>query len=103
MTIKRNDMIMATFSRDQAYDEKFPKGIQGYVRAMFEEISIKETVNVLFRLKKINSSGTLTFTPHNIAKEDADTKSWRASAGSIQKYNARKVHVSSTGRISYAK
>lgn len=103
MTIKRNDMIMATFSRDQAYNEKFPKGIQEYVRAMFEEISTKETVDVLFRLKKINSSGTLTFTPHNIAKEDADTKSWLASAGSMQKYSARKVHISSTGRISYAK
>ncbi len=103
MNLKRNDMVMATFSREQAFDEKFPKGIQEYVRKMFEPISTKETVDVLFRVKKINSDGRIYCTPHNIAKEEADKKSWCANAGSLQKYNTKKVHVSPSGRISYAK
>ena len=85
------------------YANRSTADIHYICQTMFEEISTKETVDVLFRLKKINSSGSLTFTPHNIAKENADTKSWIASAGSMQKYSARKVHISSTGRISYAK
>ncbi len=102
MNLKRNDMVMATFSREQAFDEKFPKGIQEYVRKMFEPISTKETVDVLFRVKKMGSNG-ICFTPHNVAKEVSDTKSWIASYGAMQRYKVKKVHVSPSGIIRYAK
>ena len=101
MTLKRNDMVVATFSREQAFDEKFPKGIQEYVRKLFEPISTKETVDVLFRVKKMGSNG-ICLTPHNIAKEVADTKSWIASYGAMKRYNVKKVNISPSGRISYA-
>ena len=102
MTIRRNDMVMATFSREQAFDDKFPKGIQDYVRDKFTQQPEKETLDVLFRVKKLNSSGTIYFTPHDIAKEIADTKSWIASSGAMQRYQAKKVFISPTGRIYHA-
>lgn len=102
MTIRRNDMIMATFSREQAFDDKFPKGIQDYVRDKFTQQPEKETLDVLFRVKKMNTAGRIYLTPHDIAKEVDDTKSWNASAGSMQGYQARKVFVTPTGRICHA-
>ena len=102
MTIRRNDMVMATFSREQAFDDKFPKGIQDYVRDKFTQQPEKETLDVLFRVKKLNSSGTIYFTPHDIAKEIADTKSWIASSGAMQRYQAQKVFISPTGKIYHA-
>ena len=103
MTLKRQDMVMGTFTKQQAYSEDFPKGIQEYTRQIFAENPLLAQTTILFRVKKISSNGCVYLTPHNIAKEDGDTKSWCATAGSLQKYHARKVYVSPTGRILDAK
>lgn len=102
MRLRRNDMVLATFTKEQAFAEKFPKGIAEYVRDKFNQNPLIETVDVLFRVKKM-SDGAIYLTPHNIAKEDGDTKSWKASAGSLKTYRARKVYVSPMGRIYNAK
>lgn len=102
MTLRRNDMLLATFTREQAFDDGFPKGLQEYVREKFNRQPKLEQLDILFRVKKMGANG-ICFTPHNIAKETADTKSWIASTGAMRKYQARKVHVSFTGRIQHAK
>lgn len=102
MSLRRNDMVMATFTKEQAYNEKFPKGICEYVRNKFDKNPLLKQVDVLFRVKKM-VSGVITFTPHDIAKEEADTKSWSASAGSMQNYRTRKVKVTPMGRICHVK
>ncbi len=98
MRLRRNDMVTATFTKEQAYADKFPKGICEYVRGKFEQNPLLTQVDVLFRVKKM-VSGVITFTPHDIAKEQADTKSWSASAGAMQTYRTRKVAVTPMGRI----
>lgn len=103
MTLRRNDMLMATFTKEQAFDDNFPKGLQEYVRKKFNQNPDVEQLDILFRVKKMGSNGQIFLTPHDIAKEAADTKSWGATSGSMQKYQARKVHVSFTGRIQNAK
>lgn len=103
MSLKRHDMVQGTFTKEQAYSDDFPKGIQEYTRQIFAKNPLLEQTAILFRVKKISSSGTIFLTPHNIAKEVNDTKSWIASAGSLQKYRAQKVFVSPTGRILHAK
>lgn len=95
MRLRINDMVMAEFSQN---DPKLPKGLIDTVKHQCA-IERTDTVNVVFRVKKINSSGTIYLRPHHIAKEDADTKSWAASATSLQEHRARKVHVSPTGKI----
>lgn len=102
MTLKRNDMVVATFSKDQAFEDKFPKGLRIYVRNRFLSDRSLEKTDVLFRVKKM-TGGTICLTPHNIAKEQDDTKSWLASAGSMKRYLARKVFVTSAGRVQNAK
>lgn len=102
MTLNRNDMVIATFTKEQAFAEDFPKGIQKPVREKFTKNANLESLDVLFRVKKM-TNGTIYFTPHNVAKEEADTKSWIASAGAIQRYKTRKVFVTFTGRIQNAK
>ena len=102
MRLKRNDMVMATFSKQDAYDENFFKGIKDYVQAKFENMPSLQEVDILFRVKKM--VGTNIFlTPHDIAKEEKDLKSWPASPSGLQKYKARKVYVSYTGRVCHAK
>ena len=103
MTLKRNDMVVGTFTRDEAYQDDFPKGIQTYVRSIFEKDETLSEATVLFRAKAIASSGEIDLTPHDIAKEKGNTRSWQARAGGLQKYKARKVFVSPTGRILNAK
>ena len=103
MTLKRQDMVMGTFTKQQAYSEDFPKGIQEYARQIFAENPLLAQSTILFRVKKISSKGSIYLTPHNIAKEKDDTKSWIASADSLQKYHARKVFMSPTGRVINAK
>lgn len=98
MTLRRNDMVLATFTREQAFDEKFIKGLKGYLREKFEQKPDLQQIDVLFRVKKMGANG-ICFTPHDIAKEKDDTKSWIASASSLQTYKARKVHVNFMGRI----
>lgn len=102
MRLKRNDMVMATFSKQDAYDENFFKGIKDYVQAKFENMPSLQEVDILFRVKKMGDNG-ICLTPHDIAKEKGDEKSWITSAGALQKYKARKVYVSYTGRIGHAK
>ncbi len=96
-------MVLGTFTREEAYQDDFPKGIQTYVRSIFEKDDTLTETKVLFRVKKMNGSGTLFLVPHDIAKEDGDTKSWMPTAGALQKYKAKKVFVSPTGRILNAK
>ena len=103
MTLRRNDMVLATFTKEQVFSDDFPKGLQDYVRAKFEKDCGADKVDVLLRVKKLNGDGRVFLTPHDIAKEDGDTKSWGASAGALQRYNVRKVHVTFTGRIQHAK
>ena len=102
MCLRRNDMVMATFTRAQAFQESFPKGIVEYVREKFDQKNLIQEVDVLFRVKKMGN-GIVSLTPHNIAKEDHDTKSWVASGSSLQTYKARKVFVSPMGKICYGK
>lgn len=95
MSLRINDMVMAEFSKD---DPKLPKGL---VETVAHQCAIEKTdkVNVVFRVKKLNSSGIVYLRPHFIAKEEQDTKSWAASATSLQEHNARKVCVSPSGKI----
>lgn len=102
MSLRRNDMVMATFKRKHLSGDKFPKGLQDYVKDKFEQNHTADEIDVLFRVKKM-TNGIVYLTPHDIAKEEHDTKSWIASAGSLQLYRARKVFVSFTGRICHAK
>ncbi len=103
MTLRRNDMVLGTFTREQASQSTFPKGLTEYVQNIFNQDTGLDQVDVLFRIKKISSDGRIYLTPHNIAKENADTKSWGASAGALKTYNARKVFVTSMGKIRHAK
>ena len=102
MTLRRNDMLVATFTKEHAFAEKFPKGIREYVRNKFAQNESLTHVDVLFRVKKMQNS-SVYFTPHDIAREKEDTKSWQASAGAMQTYRARKVFVTSMGRIKHGK
>ena len=103
MTLRRNDMVLATFSREQAFEGNFPKGLQEYVRKKFNKDDSLEKVDILLRVKAIASSGEIDLTPHDIAKEKGNTKSFQSTAESLQKYDVRKVHVTFTGRIQNAK
>jgi hypothetical protein len=87
--------VRAEFSRN---DEKLPKGIIDAVRQKCEWEN-KDVVEINFRVKKLASRGVITLRPDWIAKEDADTKSWAASAGSLKEHKARKVFVSPTGEL----
>ena len=103
MTLKCNDMVVGTFTKEDAFDAKFPKGIQNYVRTLFEKDETLTEIKVLFRVKNIGGNGQIALTPHDIAKEEKNTKSWVGTAVSLQKYKAKKVFVSPTGRILNAK
>ncbi|MDD4519717.1 MAG: type II CRISPR RNA-guided endonuclease Cas9 [Alphaproteobacteria bacterium] len=102
MTLQINDMVMATFTREEVFEDKFIKGLQSYARGKFNALEGLENLTLLFRVKKINSAGMVFLRPHDIAKEEADQKSWPASAVSLKKYQAKKVQVTPTGRIKYA-
>ena len=95
MSLRINDMVMAEFDKN---DPKLPKGLVETVnhRCFVEN---KDVVNIVFRVKKISSDGRVYLRPHSIAKEDGDTKSWGATATSLQEHKARKIHVSPTGQI----
>ncbi len=95
MSLRINDMVMAEFSRN---DPNLPTGL---VAAVQHQCAIEQTdtVDMVFRVKKINSNGTIYLRPHFIAKEDGDKQSWAASKSSLQAHKARKINVSPTGRI----
>ena len=95
MTLRINDMVMAEFSKD---DSKLPKGL---VDAVAHQCAIEntDTVQMVFKVKKLKSSGVVYLRPHHIAKEEADTKSWAAGVTSLQEHKACKIHVSPTGKI----
>lgn len=64
----------------------------------------------IMRLQKLSLDGTLTFAPHNEANVDARDRDKNdpfnylyKTAGTLKKSNARKVHVSPAGRVSYEK
>ncbi len=94
MSLRINDLVMAEFSKN---DPDLPTGLKSAVahQCAFEK---KDTVEMVFRVKKLNSSGTIYLRPHYISREDADTQSWRASPGSLQEHKARKYFVSPTGK-----
>lgn len=100
MTLRRNDMVMATFKRSDAESEDFSKkGIRDYVLDRFQKNPTLDEVNILFRVKYITSGGRISFTPHDIAKEEKDTKSFRIPASTMKKYHVRPVQVSYTGKV----
>ena len=86
---------MAEFSQNDPY---LPKGL---IDAVKHQCAVErtDTVNMVLRVKKINSAGQVGLRPHFIAKEQGDFKSWIASATSLQEHKARKVHVSPTGKV----
>lgn len=102
MSLRRNDMVLATFSKEQAFADDFPKGISSYVREKFENNPLLECVDILFRVKKMSETSVF-FTPHDIAKEEDNTKSWKASAEKMKLYGIKKVFVTPMGRICHAK
>lgn len=60
------------------------------------------------RVQKLSQNGTLTFAPHNEANVDARNdnnndpfKYFNTAASKLKKRNARKVHISPAGRVSY--
>ena len=95
MSLRINDMVMAKFSQN---DSDLPQGIKDTVKYQCA-ITNQDVVNIIFRVKKLSSSGIVYLRPHYIAKEKADTQSWAASASSLQQHNACKIHVSPTGKI----
>ena len=58
-----------------------------------------DKIKILFKVKKMSADGRIFLRPDFIAKEDADTKSWGASASSLQKYKVWKVYVDPIGRV----
>lgn len=98
MTLRRNDMVMATFTREQAFDENFIKGLREYVREKFESDASLDKIDVLLRVKKMDATGPIYFLPHDIAKNE-DNYMWKSSPTSLKLYNTRKVYVSFMGRI----
>lgn len=102
MRLRRNDMVLATFTREQAFTDDFFKGIKEYVQNIFNRNPSLEQADVLFRVKKLNGSGVICITPHNLAKEKGDSKTWQAAVSSMQKYHVRKVIVTPSGRIKNA-
>lgn len=95
MRLKTNDMVVGEFAKD---DEKLPKGIKDLVLHRCEKHKT-DKVEVLFRVKKLNSSGIIFIRPDFITKEDGDTKSIQLGATSGQKYKIRKVFVSPAGKL----
>jgi CRISPR-associated endonuclease Csn1 len=95
MSLRINDIVRAEFSRN---DENLPRGIIDSVKHKCD-LAKEDTIELNFRVKKLNSNGTIYLRPDWIAKEEADTKSWAASAGSLQEHKARKVYVSPVGTM----
>lgn len=93
MSLRINDLVRAEFSRN---DKKLPKGI---IEAVNHKCNWegKDTVELNFRVKKLNSTGTIFLRPDWISKEAGDTKSWQASASSLKEHKARKIFVSPAG------
>ena len=95
MNLKINDMVIGEFRQD---DVNLPKGIKDLVVSKCIR-QHSDVTSILFRVKKIGSDGRIWLRPDFITKEDADTKSWGATASSLQKYKARKVYVSPAGKL----
>ena len=88
-------MVVGEFAKD---DEKLPKGIKDLVLHRCKKHKT-DKVEILFRVKKLNSSGIIFIRPDFITKEDGDTKSIQLGATSGQKYKIRKVFVSPAGKL----
>ena len=101
-SLRINDMVIATFSSHDDQD-KLPKGIKDLV--LHELAKEKErmpnaeevTIDIIFRVKKLGG-GAIWLRPHFIAKENADTKTWQASASSLKRYKAQKIEVNALGK-----
>lgn len=59
---------------------------------------IENKRDLLFRVKKVSKS-SVYLTPIHVANEDNDTKTWEASASSLQKAKAQKVRISILGDV----
>ncbi|GEM_PF-123027 len=95
MRLKIDDMVMGEFEKD---DEKLPKGIKDLVLHRCEKHKT-DKVEILFRVKKIGSNGTIYIRPDFITKEEGDQKSIALTATSAKKYKIRKVFVSPAGKL----
>ena len=88
-------MVVGEFAKD---DEKLPKGIKDLVLHRCEKYKT-DKIEILFRVKKINSSGIIFIRPDFITKEEGDQKSIALTATSAEKYKIRKVFVSPAGKL----
>lgn len=68
----------------------------------------KDEIKRIMRLQKLDKNGHLTFAPHNEANVDARHRDENdpfkyvfTTTNTLKKTNARKVHVSPAGRVSY--
>ncbi len=96
MQLKINDMVKAEFKKD---DASLPSGIKDLVISNCIK-NHSDEVSIIFRVKKIDMIHDRVFLrPDFITKEEADTKSWGATASSMIKYKARKVYVSPIGDV----
>ena len=95
MRLKTNDMVVGEFAKD---DEKLPKGIKDLVLHRCEKHKT-DKIEILFRVKKLNSSGIIFIRPDFITKEEGDQKSIALTAISAKKYKIRKVFISPAGKL----
>ena len=95
MRLKIDDMVMGEFSKD---DEKLPTGIKDLVLHRCQKHKT-DKVEILFRVKKMRSTGVVYIRPDFITKEEGDKKSVQLSASAYQKYKIRKVFVSPAGKL----
>lgn len=95
MRLKIDDMVMGEFSKN---DDKLPKGIKDLVLHKCQKHKT-DKVEILFRVKKIGSNGTIYIRPDFITKEEGDQKSIALTATSAKKYKIRKVFVSPAGKL----
>lgn len=103
MTLKCNDMLICTFSKEEVYKPKFYKGIRAYVQEKFERDPNMNEIKILFRVESMAQSGQFSLIPHDVAKKTQTLQSWTPYVSTLQEYHAQKVHVSPTGRILNAK
>jgi len=97
-TLKINDVIEATFERNDNLESGFSK-IRNWVKEQFENHPDKEQLQLLFRVKKM-SGGSIFLRPLHIAQEDnGDVKSWQCTIGKFKQYQCRKVCITPTGKV----
>ena len=97
-------MVLATFTKKEIENTKDDdrKGIGSQLRSYLKnKIGSKNSIEVLFRVKKMDLEGRITFIPHDIAKELSknDTYWSTRSIDKLKSHKLRKVIISPAGKI----